>query len=168
MGLRGINAKPVNKARKQGAKSSRRRPSWLKPGLNRADRVIKWIEHLRITSGLHAGRKFKLRPWQKQIIRAIYRTDTAGKRIVRQALICVPRKNGKSQLAAALALCHLAGVEATSRGQIYSAAADRAQATLIMREMVALIRADAELSDRVIIREHAKTLEDAQTRSIYG
>src|SRR5262245_27320802 len=168
MGLRGIGAKPVNKARKHSAKPSRRRASWLKPGLSRSDRVIKWIQHLTITSGVHAGRKFKLRPWQREIIKAIYRTDKSGKRIVRQALICVPRKNGKSQLASALALCHLAGVEATPRGQIYSAAADRAQATLIMKEMVALIRADAELSDRVIIREHAKTLEDATTRSTYA
>lgn len=167
MGLRGPNAKPVNK-NKRGAKPRHRRPSWLKPGLSRAERVIKWIEHLRITSGSHAGRKFKLRPWQRTIIKAIYRTDRSGKRIVRQALITVPRKNGKTQLSAALALCHLAGPEAVPRGQIYSAAADRAQATIIMREMVALIRADAELSDRVIIREHAKTLEDATTRSMYG
>src|SRR5262245_14027951 len=145
MGLRGIGAKPVNK----GAKPSRRRATWLKPGLSRADRVIKWIQHLTISSGVHAGRKFKLRPWQKEIIKAIYRTDISGNVTLRTALICIPRKNGKSQLASSLALCHLAGVEATSRGQIYSAAADRAQATLIMKEMVALIRADAELSDRV-------------------
>jgi phage terminase large subunit-like protein len=168
MGLRGINAKPVNKASKQVAKPSRRRPTWLKPGLSRAECVIKWIEHLKITSGSHAGRKFRLRPWQKKIVKAIYKTDRYGKRIVRQALITVPRKNGKTTFSAALALCHLAGPEAIPRGQIYSAAADRAQATIIMREMVALIRADAELSDRVIIREHAKTLEDATTRSMYG
>jgi phage terminase large subunit-like protein len=136
--------------------------------LSRADRVIKWIEHLTITSGSQAGRKFKLRPWQKTIVRDIYRTDKSGKRIVRQALICLPRKNGKSQLASALALCHLAGVEAVERGQIYSAAADRAQATLVMKEMVALVRADPELSDRIIVREHAKTLEDVTTRSTYA
>lgn len=164
MGLRGVNAKPV---KKQAAKRSRRRPIWFKPGLSRAERVIKWIEHLKITSGSQAGRKFRLRPWQKTIIRDIYRTDNSGKRIVRQALICLPRKNGKSQLAAAIALCHLAGVEAVERGQIYSAAADRAQATLVMKEMVALVRADPGLSDRIIIREHAKTLEDVQTRSTY-
>jgi phage terminase large subunit-like protein len=142
MGLRGPNAKPV---KQQGRKSSRRRPTWLKPGLSRAERVIKWIEHLKITSGSHAGRKFRLRPWQRKIIKAIYATDRADKRIVRQALITVPRKNGKTQLSAALALCHLAGPEAVPRGQIYSAAADRAQATIIMREMVALIRAEDSL-----------------------
>ena len=168
MGLRGVNAKPVNKAKYARAKPRKRRPSWLKPGLSRADRVIKWVEHLTITSGSQAGRRFRLRAWQRRIIRDIYGTDKSGKRIVRQALICLPRKNGKSQLAAAIALCHLAGVEAIERGQIYSAAADRAQATLVMKEMVALVRADPELSDRIIIREHAKTLEDAQTRSTYA
>ncbi|MPZ36769.1 MAG: terminase large subunit [Rhizobiales bacterium] len=164
MGLRGIGAKPI----KPGAKPPRRRTSWRKAGLSRADRLCKFIESLTISSGSHAGRKFRLRPWQREIITAIYRTDENGRRIVRQALITVPRKNGKTQLSAALALCHLAGPEAISRGQIYSAAADRGQATLTMREMVALIRADDELSERIIIREHAKTLEDIETRSTYG
>ena len=49
----------------------------------------------------HAGQPFRLRPWQREIIEAIYATDDAGRRIVRTALVCVPRKNGKTQLAAA-------------------------------------------------------------------
>jgi phage terminase large subunit-like protein len=84
-------------------------------------------------------------------------------RPIRQALITVPRKNGKTQLAAAFALCHLAGPEARERGQILLAAADRNQAALIMREMIALIRANEELADRMIIRSHNKTLEDEVT-----
>src|SRR5215813_13671887 len=37
------------------------------------------------------------------------------------------RKNGKSQVAAALALCHLCGPEAENRGEVYSCANDRFQ-----------------------------------------
>ena len=101
------------------------------------------------------------------IIKPLYATDDQGRRIKRQALVTIPRKNGKTQLAAALALCHLVGPEAEPRGQVFSAASDRTQAALIMKEIVAFVRADKALSDRVIIREHSKTLEDVVTGSTY-
>jgi phage terminase large subunit-like protein len=167
MGLRGIGAKPVTrktppKRRRKGAGEP-----WEAPGLTRAGRVIAFIETLTITSGIHAGRPFKLRDWQRKIIEAIYATDENGRRTIRQVLVTIPRKNGKTQIAAALALCHLVGSEAEQRGQVYSAAADRKQAALILRELVAFVRADKKLSDRIIIREHSKTLEDVITGSTY-
>ena len=51
-----------------------------------------------------------------------FERDDKGARVVRQALITMPRKNGKTGLTAALALAHLC--EAEERGQVYSAAAD--------------------------------------------
>jgi phage terminase large subunit-like protein len=167
MGLRGPGAKPVRKAPDDGARPRRRRPAWQRKGLSRAERVIKFIESLTITAGAHAGRKFRLRPWQREIVDAIYATDAAGKRRVRQALVTIPRKNGKTQLAAALALAHLCGPEAEPRGQVYSAASDRDQAAIIFREMLAMILADDALSDRIIVREHNKTLTDVETGSVY-
>ncbi|MER8539148.1 terminase large subunit [Mesorhizobium sp. M1334] len=166
MGKRGIGAKPV-KAVADMKKTRRRSKPWEKRGLSRAGRVIAFIETLKITSGMHAGKPFLLRPWQRTIVDAIYATDAGGNRIKRQVLLTIPRKNGKTQIAAALALCHLVGPEAEQRGQVYSAAADRKQAALILRELVAFVRADAELSDRIIIREHSKTLEDVITGSTY-
>lgn len=170
MGQRGPGAKPVKVPRAPYAEDRvRAEPAPFAPSRakTRADRVIAWIERLKITSGMHAGRPLKLRPWQKAIIRDLYRTDRRGKRVVRQALITLPRKNGKTQLAAALACAHLCGPEAEPRGQIYSAAADRAQAALIYAEMRAFILADPELAERVIIREFKKELEDATTGSVY-
>lgn len=116
---------------------------------------------------MHAGKPFKIRDWQWGIIEALYATDDSGRRRKRKALITIPRKNGKTQLAAALALCHLVGPEAEQRGQVYSAAADRKQAALILKELVAFVRADEKLSKRIIIREHSKTLEDVITGSTY-
>jgi phage terminase large subunit-like protein len=167
MGLRGIGAKPVNRSAPAAKGTRRKREPWEKRGLSRAGRVIAFIETLKITSGMHAGKPFQLRPWQRQIIEAIYAADAEGRRIIRQALLTFPRKNGKTQLAAALALCHLVGPEAEQRGQVYSAAADRKQAALILKELVAFVRADAKLADRIIIREHSKTLEDVVTGSTY-
>jgi len=165
MGLRGPRAKKSIPSPEGG---SIKKPDWRAKGLSRAARVIRFIEGLKITAGIHAGRRFKLRPWQKEIIRGIYRTNKAGKRIVRQALFTVPRKNGKTQLAAGLALAHLCGPEAEARGQVFSAAADRAQAALLFSEMKAMILADPELSERIIIREFHKTLEDQETGSMYA
>jgi hypothetical protein len=44
-----------------------------------------------------------------------------GRRVVRTGLVSLARKNGKSGLAAALALAHLAGPEAVRGGQCYRA-----------------------------------------------
>jgi phage terminase large subunit-like protein len=149
-------ARPANAVR-------RRR---TRPG-DRAEAVIAFIEGLRITAGAHAGRPFLLRPWQRDIVRRLYAVDGTGKRIVRQSLITMARKNGKTQLAAALALAHLCGPEAEPRGQVFSAAADRDQAALIFREMKAFIAADPALAGRVIVRDFAKQLEDVVTSSVY-
>jgi phage terminase large subunit-like protein len=135
-------------------------------GKTRADRLINWIKHLPITSGTKAGHLVDIPKWQEKDIRPIYRTDKKGKRIVRQALLTMPRKNGKTQTAAMLALAHLCGPEAEQRGQIYSAAADRKQAALIYDEMKAIVLA-TDLKDRVIIRDFNKHLEDKKTGSVY-
>lgn len=181
MGLRGPGAKPVKQAKAPApaplmdmldqpkkTPAAKSAPAWANPRLSRAARVIAFVESLTITVGRGAGKPFKLRGWQKDIIRAIYgRTDRAGRRIVRTALITMPRKNGKTGLAAALALCHLFGPEAEPRGQVYSAAADRNQAAIIYREMKAMIEACEALTARAIIRDFTKSIEDSETGSTY-
>ena len=93
--------------------------------MGRADRVIAFVELLTQTAGPAAGQPFRLRDWQKALIRGIYDPETAdGRRAVRQALISMPRKNGKTELCAALALYHLLA-DGEINGQVYSAAADR-------------------------------------------
>jgi phage terminase large subunit-like protein len=77
------------------------------------------------------------------------------------------RKNGKSQLAAALALCHLCGPEAESRGEVYSCANDRSQSGRIFNEMVALISRHAALSARTNITSFRKEIHDLINGSVY-
>lgn len=136
--------------------------------MERADRVIRFVENLTITSGEYAGTPFMLREWQKDIIRGIYGPSTReGRRLIRQALLTIPRKNGKTALAAGLVLCHLFGPEREQRGQIYSAAADREQAALIFNECVAMIEADPELAALVNIVESKKRIIHFGTGSFY-
>lgn len=163
MGLRGPNAKPV---RKSTTPKVKRLLAWQQPGLSRVERVVKFIQSLPVTSGTLAGKKFRLRPWQLKIIEGIYREEN-GRRVVRTALLTIPRKNGKTGLTAALALCHFCGPEAVPRGQVYSAAAERNQAGLLYEEMKAIITRVPWLAKRIIVRDFTKKLEDVETGSVY-
>ena len=87
---------------------------------------------------------------------------------MRTAVLSVGRGNGKTTLAAMLGLCHLAGPEAESRGEVYSAANDRFQASRIFAEMAAIIERVPWLDERVTIKRFTKELEDVGgTESIY-
>ena len=97
-----------------------------------ADYVVNFIECLCHTKGRWAGQPFKLLPWQEQIIRDIFGTLKAdGTRQFTTAYIEIPKKNGKSELAAAVALYLLFG-DGEASPEVYGAAADRAQASIVM------------------------------------
>jgi phage terminase large subunit-like protein len=166
MGKRGIQS-AASKATKLRRKSRAKVLPWNKKGLSRAEKVIAFCEFLPITSGVHAGRRLVLRPWQRDIINAIYAVDPDGLRMVRTAIVTVPRKNGKTQLAAALALCHLLGPESEQRGQVFSAASDREQASLIFKEMTAIIYSVPEFECRCHIQDFRKIISDTVTGSTY-
>lgn len=118
---------------------ARRKPS-------RADAVIAFIEKLTITIGEDAGKLFKLRPWQKRFIIDVYGpVNPKGRRIVRRAVLSVARKNGKSELAAALVLVHLIGPEAELNGEIIAAANSRDQAGVVFNAVKRMIEAEPEL-----------------------
>lgn len=153
MGLRGKGSKPL--AKKQ---PTRRRPTWKKTGLSRVARLIAFIQLLKMTTGRWAGKPFRVRPWQRDIITGIYH-QANRRRPVRTALVTMGRKNGKTTLAAALAAAHLLGPEAEPRGEVYSAASDRNQAARIFRELEAMILADPDLSARCNIQRFAKKIE---------
>lgn len=163
MGLRGIGAKP--KAANREITTSH---PWDAPGLSRSARVIAFIESLPCTSGPFAGTSLRLRPWQRKFIRAVFATDQHGKRHVRTAVLSMGRKGGKTQLAAALALCALSGPEAEQRGECYSCANDRFQAGRIFSEMVAIITAVPWLDERINIKRFQKVLEDTANGSTYA
>jgi phage terminase large subunit-like protein len=177
VGLRGPGAKPVAKrhflnsverAKKPGPRAPDDIHSWDEPGLSRAERVIRFLESLPITSGNLAGTFFKVRDWQRRdIIEPIYSTDEFGIRFVREAIISMPRKQGKTALLAGLCLCHLCGPEAIQRGQCASGAADRDQAGIIYAEMCAIIERTPWMNKRIIVRDFKKTLEDAETGTTY-
>src|SRR5215831_1458237 len=140
---------------------------WEEPDLTRSERVIRFVESLTVSSGKFARTKLKLRPFQRRFIEDIYRTVEDGRRPVRTAVLSVGRRNGKTQLAAALALAHLCGPEQEMRGEVYSAANDRQQAGRIFAEMVALVQRHELLNARCNIAHHMKMITDLETGSVY-
>lgn len=156
MAVRGIGAKALSE---RGKIDVRPVKPWEEPGLSRAGRVIAFLEDLPITAGKLAGTTMEIRPWQREFIEAVYAEDAEGNRPVRTAVLSMARKNGKTQLAAGLALCHLMGPEAEPRGEVYSAALTRDQAAKLFQEMCAILAAHPELDDRANIQKFTKQIE---------
>lgn len=129
--------------------------------MTRAEKVVAFIETLRTPDGEGVGRPFTLRGWQKAIIREVYDAEDArGRRVARQAVLSMARKNGKTALVAGLCLAHLCGPEAVRNGQLYSVACDREQASVLFKLMTAMIYMDEELSERLNVVESRKKLID--------
>lgn len=170
MGLRGLGARSQKEAKAEALRRNRKLP-WEAEGLSRVDRVIKFVQWLPITKGIRAGKRFRLLPGQRQFIEDVYgREDRAGRRVASLAIKSEPKGNGKTGLAAPLALCHLLGPESEPRGEVYSAALDRFQAGIVYAEMEAIVRAVPEFESRCNpTRFHKKieVLEGAGKGSMY-
>src|SRR5262245_7435406 len=168
MGLRGPGAKAVKRRGPDGPDQGSAPRPWEAQGLSRAERVITFVESLPCTAGPLAGTQFRLRPWQKRFLKAVYASGRDRKRVVRTAVLSVGRGNGKTTLAAALALCHLAGPEAESRREVYSAANDRFQASRIFNELAAIVQHVPWLEKRLSIRRYPKEIENFETGSLFA
>jgi len=131
-------------------------------------RKIEIINKLTHTKGPFAGESFNLRPWQQhKIIRPLFKIDRAtGKRKHRMCLLMIPRKNGKTELIAALAIDGLL-FDGEIGAEVYSAAADKDQAALAFNVAAQMIRNDAELSARCDILDSQKRIVDHKTGSFY-
>lgn len=132
---------------------------WEVEGLSRLDRVVAFLEDLPITQGSLSGTKLAVRSWQRAFLAEVYGEDAQGRRPIRTAVLSMARKNGKTQLVAGLALCHLMGPEAEGRGEVYAAANDREQAGKCFAEMVAILDEHPELQSRVNVVKFSKRIE---------
>jgi len=97
----------------------------------KADREVTFIENLCHTKGKWAGTPFWLLPWQEQLIRDIFGiVKPDGNRQFRTAFVEICKKVGKSELAAAIAL-YLLYADNEPSAEVYGAAADRQQASIV-------------------------------------
>lgn len=139
----------------------------MKKTPTQADRAVKLINQLTHTSGPFAGQGFNLRPWQeKQIVRPLFKQRKDGLRQYRTCLLMLPRKNGKSELAAALAVYFLL-FDGEIGAQVYSAAADKDQAALVFNVAAQMIRNDPELDAVCEIIDSQKRIVHRASGSFY-
>ena len=130
--------------------------------------AIDFIENLDHTKGKWSGNKFKLECWQNKIIKEVFGTVKNGKRKYRTAYIEIPRKNGKTTLAAAMAL-YMLFVESQNdnEAEIYAAAADREQASLVFNQAASMVRNHPVLSKKCKIIDSQKRIVNYKTGSFY-
>jgi phage terminase large subunit-like protein len=137
-----------------------------------ADRAEQFIErYLRHTKGQWAGTPFLLAPWQRRDIREIFgRLHDDGRRAVSQVYIEIPRKNGKSELAAAVAL-KLLFADSEPQAEVYGAAADFQQAAIVWSIAAEMVRMSPELWRRTgygrWVLESGKRIAVPETGSVY-
>ena len=97
----------------------------------KADHAVNFINCLKHTKGRWRGVPFELLPWQDEIIRTLY--GTVKENGYRQYNTCyceIPKKNGKSELAAAIALYMTCG-DGEWGAEVYGCASDRQQASIV-------------------------------------
>lgn len=114
-----------------------------------AQKVIAFIETL--PSPEDPNSTIVLEQFQKDFFVKIFGPITTNSkdeivRAVRQAVMSIPRKNGKTTVIAALVIAYMVGPLSRYNQQIISAAFDREQAGIIYRTCKAIIDADPELS----------------------
>ena len=133
----------------------------------KADRAVAFIQSLKHTKGVWAGKPFILFPWQEQIIRDIYGTiKENGYRQFNTAFVEICKKAGKSELAAAVALYMLCA-DHEEGAEIYGCANDRQQASIVFDVARDMVVQSPILKERIKIVESQKRLVYMPTRSIY-
>jgi phage terminase large subunit-like protein len=128
-----------------------------------ADHACEFFSFLRHSKGRWNSQIFHLSPWQTFIVGSLFGWKRAdGTRRFRIAFVEVPRKNGKTTLAAGIGL-YLLACDGEAGAEVYCAATKRDQAKLVFSDMKAFVRLSPELAE--FIERNAHSLEIPATRS---
>lgn len=135
---------PIRKLR--GYKPSRFMAADSYYSRKQADTAVAFIEQLKHFHGEWRGQRFELMDWQEQIVRDLFgilrKSDNS--RQFKAAYIELPKKNGKSELAAAIALL-LTCADWEHGGEIYSCATDRNQAKIVFNVALRMVQQNSFL-----------------------
>lgn len=126
--------------------------------------AVKFFTYLRHWKGKWAGQPFVLAPWEVFVLGSVFgwRREN-GTRRFRIAWIEIPRKNGKSMLAAGMALfatffCGEPGAEG------YTIATSRRQARIVFENACKFVKASAAFSRRLFVGQHAIASESSGSK----
>lgn len=131
------------------------------PGERAVEFIRKYLRHVK---GEWAGMPFELDPWQDKIIRKLFGTLRAdGTRQYRRCYVEIPRKNGKSTLASAVAL-YLLLADKEPGAEIYSCAADRDQAGIVFDMARSMVESHVELRKRTKVYRTSIVVPETASR----
>lgn len=120
--------------------------------------VCEFVSRLPTTD---SGKPFQLYDWQRNALMEFYSSlETDGRETLRRywyLYLEIPKKNGKSELAAALALYHLFG-DGELNAEVYICAADRENAGIVFRAAVFMLET-APWTAKMIVRGELKIVE---------
>lgn len=133
-----------------------------------ADHAVCFIEKLCChTKGIWYGKPFLLMDWQERIVRDIFGTiKPNGYRQFNTAYIEIPKKNGKSELAAAIALYLLCG-DFEPGAEVYGCAADINQARIVYDVALEMVKICPTLARKIERHESSRELEYPQLNGLY-
>ena len=134
---------------------------------NAADFAVRFVESLKHTKGRWHGKDFTLIGWQEEIIRDLFGIlKKNGYRQFNMAYIEIPKKQGKSELAAAVALLLTCG-DGEERAEVYGCATDRQQASIVFDVASDMVSMCPALRKRVKILASQKRIIYLPTNSFY-
>lgn len=115
-----------------------------------AEEALQFFGYLHHSKGEWAGQAFVLSPWQQFIVYTLYgwKRKKDGLRRFTHAYIEVPRKNGKSTMAAGVGLFMLDG-DGEPGAEVYSVATTRDQAKIVHSEATRMVRSSEEIREFV-------------------
>lgn len=132
-----------------------------------AEKVLKFIKNLRHVKAPYYGERFIPEPWQEAYLRQLYGTvDERGRRQYRQSLLFIPRKSGKTTLAAALGLYHTFAA-GEKGGEVYCAAGSRDQAALVFNTARDMLRQNPVLMERAKVIDSRKNISNVLTGTFF-
>jgi phage terminase large subunit-like protein len=138
-----------------------------KAELEAAQRAVFFFEHLTHTKGQWASKPFKLLDWQTKLTNDVFGTlNKDGFRQYRTVWCEIPKKNGKSEYCAG-AMLDLSFADGEQGAEVYSAAADRRQASIVFNIAAQMVRKSPELGKRSDILTSSKTIFIPQTNTTY-
>lgn len=127
----------------------------------RAREHTEFLELLKLT-GDFFGKPFKLLPWEREVIEQVYgNVEEDGRRQYQYAYLEIPKKNGKTELIASLAIDH--GLNDGPSGQIYCCAAEREQASLVYMAAKQKIEQDEYLESVFRVVDSKKEIHNRET-----
>lgn len=135
--------------------------------IQKANKKITFIENLTFSKGVWAGKQFKLLDWQRDMVIKIFGTlKENGKRQYRTVFCEVAKKNGKTELMAAIDLSMLCADE-ENNPEVYLCACDKNQANLIYEPASIMVGNNNVLSKKILIRKSLKRMIYPKNHGIF-